>query len=86
LQVDPEAQVVQPVKPCPPHWPYLATEQPPVEPPEGAAEEVLAGGGAAADEDLVEVTRVVVTGAVECAGALVVVVGLEGVEPPDPQE
>lgn len=28
-QVEPLAQVVQPVKPRPPHWPYLATLHPP---------------------------------------------------------
>jgi hypothetical protein len=27
VHVDPDAQLVHPVYPLPPHWPYLATEQ-----------------------------------------------------------
>jgi hypothetical protein len=37
VQVDPEAQVVGPDQPWPPHWPYFCAEPvEPVEPPAGA--------------------------------------------------
>jgi hypothetical protein len=67
LQVDPAAQVVQPVYPLPPHWPHLATVQPPVE----------AGVEA---EDVEDVVRVDVTSVV-VAGVLLLTGG-GGFEPP----
>lgn len=60
LQVEPAAQVVGPVQPWPPHWPYLgATPEPPVGAEVGAAEV-----GAA------EVGLAVAVGAAEDDGAL----------------
>jgi len=80
LHVKPDCNVVQPVKPLPPHWPHCAVVQPPV----GA----LVVGLAAVlveEEAALDVVRVAsVVGLAEVVG--VVALELDGELPPPPQE
>lgn len=53
--MDPEAQVVQPVNPEPPHWPHFATEQP-ASPPVP-----VPGAGVVVPEPYIKVDNLVVS-------------------------